>query len=56
MRLWSEGAAAPLWTFQLPNAKAEVNDVAWCPANATVFAAAAGNTLQLWDVEHSVLR
>ena len=34
----------------------EVNDAAWCPANATVFAAAAGNTLQLWDLEHSVLR
>lgn len=30
--------------------------MAWCPQRSTAFAAAAGHTLQLWDVEHSALR
>lgn len=36
-----------LWTFQLPGARAEVADAAFCPWHATAFAAAAGNTLQV---------
>ncbi|KAL4448518.1 hypothetical protein ABPG75_005737 [Micractinium tetrahymenae] len=55
VRLWSEAQPRSLWTFQLPNSKAEVADVAFCPGASTLFAAAAGNTLQLWDVERSVL-
>ena len=55
VRLWREGQPRSLWAFQPPTAKAEVADVAFCPAAATLFAAAAGNTLQLWDVERSVL-
>lgn len=55
VRLWSEGQPCSLLTFQPPNSKAEVADVAFCPAASTLFAAAAGNTLQLWDVAHSVL-
>lgn len=55
VRLWSEGQGCSLWAFQLPSSKAEVADVAFCPAAATLFAAAVGNTLQLWDVERSVL-
>lgn len=55
VRLWSEGQPRSLWTFQLPSCKAEVADVAFCPAAATLFAAAAGGSLQLWDVERSVL-
>lgn len=56
LRLWSEAQPASLWTFQLASSKQEVYDAAWCPTNATVFAATAGNTLQLWDLEHSVLK
>ena len=56
LRLWADGQPTSLWTFQVANAKNEINDVEWCPYNSTVFAAAAGNTLQLWDLEHSVLR
>ena len=55
VRLWSEAQPHSLWTFQLPTAKSEVADVAFCPGDSTLFAAAAGNTLQLWDVERSVL-
>ena len=29
--------------------------MAWCPWAAALFAAAAGNALQLWDVERSCL-
>lgn len=55
VRLWSESQPRSLWMFQLPSSRAEVADVAFCPSASTVFAAAAGNTLQLWDVERSVL-
>lgn len=55
VRLWSEGQPRSLWAFQLPHSKAEVADVAFCPGASTLFAAAAGNTLQLWDVAHSML-
>ena len=55
VRLWSEGQPHSLWTFQLAHSRAEVADVAFCPAVSTLFAAAAGNSLQLWDVERSVL-
>ena len=33
-----------------------MNDMQWCPFRSTVFVAAAGNTLQVWDLEQSVLR
>lgn len=46
VRLWREGHPRSLWTFQAPGAKGEVADVAFCPTAATMFAAAAGNTLQ----------
>jgi WD40 repeat protein len=55
VRLWSEAQPHSLWTFQLPTAQSEVSDVAFCPAASTLFAAAAGNTLQLWDIERSVM-
>lgn len=57
--LWSADTSRPLWTFAPPGPaalKAEVADVAWCPGRSTAFAAAVGNSLQLWDLEHSALR
>lgn len=47
VRLWADGQPHSLRTFQLPGAKAEVADAAFCPAAATLFAAVAGNTLQV---------
>jgi WD40 repeat protein len=55
VRLWSEAQSHSLWTFQLPTAQSEVSDEAFCPAASTLFAAATGNTLQLWDIEGSVM-
>ncbi|PRW45097.1 wd repeat-containing 78 [Chlorella sorokiniana] len=56
VRLWHEAQPRrPLATLALPGARAEVADAAFCPAAATLLAAAAGNSLQVWDVEQSVL-
>ena len=56
VKLWSTQQSRPVWSFHLSGSKAEVQDVQWCPQAATAFAAAAGNTLQLWDIEQSVLK
>lgn len=56
MRLWLESRRNSLWTFQQTHFKSDVNDIQWCPRNSTVFAAAAGNSLQLWDLEQSLLK
>jgi WD40 repeat protein len=55
VRLWSEASPHAIATFQLPTCRDEVADVAFSPASATQFAAAAGSAVQLWDVERSVL-
>lgn len=47
VRLWADDQSGSLWTFQLPGARAEVADEAWCPSQPTRFAAAVGNTLQV---------
>lgn len=48
VRLWDEAQPRrALATLQLPGATAEVADAAFCPAAATLLAAAAGNTLQV---------
>lgn len=54
-RLWQLGRRSPLLACQAGTT--EVNDVAWCPSNATAFAAVAGcGRLELWDLEVSSLR
>lgn len=48
VRLWDEAQPRrPLATLALPGARAEVADAAFCPAAATLLAAAAGNSLQV---------
>jgi len=48
VRLWHEAQPRrPLATLALPGARAEVADAAFCPAAATLLAAAAGNSLQV---------
>ena len=49
VRLWHEAQPRrPLATLALPGAWAEVADAAFCPAAATLLAAAAANSLQVW--------
>ena len=48
VRLWDEAQPRrALATLQVPGATAEVADAAFCPAAATLLAAAAGTTLQV---------
>ncbi|CAM9285758.1 unnamed protein product, partial [Phaeothamnion confervicola] len=54
-RLWELRRTAPVHTFS-SDLSDGVNDVAWSPTNATVFASVAGDgRLELWDLERSTL-
>ena len=44
-----------LLTFRAPSSHSEVNDVRWCPWQATAFATVAGSRLDIWDIAQSVL-
>ncbi len=47
LRLWQEGRENALLMFQSSNQ--EVNDVQWCPTNATVFGSVTrGGRLEVW--------
>ncbi|KAK9829743.1 hypothetical protein WJX72_007628 [[Myrmecia] bisecta] len=55
VRLWAEGKAAALLTFQSGNS--EVNDVQWCPSSSTVFGdVTGGGRLQIWDIACSTVK
>ncbi|CAG9464388.1 unnamed protein product [Pedinophyceae sp. YPF-701] len=55
IRLWREGKPEALLTFS--SGTVQINDVAWCPSNSTIFAAAtAGGSLELWDLAVSTLK
>ncbi|CAM9505909.1 unnamed protein product [Scytosiphon promiscuus] len=56
VRLWEERQTAPLHTLRSVDLWDVVNDVAWSPTCATVFASVAGDgRVQLWDLAHSTL-
>ncbi|GAX75644.1 hypothetical protein CEUSTIGMA_g3088.t1 [Chlamydomonas eustigma] len=55
LRLWQEGRESALLLFQA--ASHEINDVQWCPTNATVFGdVTSGGRLELWDFELSTVK
>ncbi|CAM9714843.1 unnamed protein product, partial [Hapterophycus canaliculatus] len=56
VRLWEERQTVPLHTLRSVDLWDVVNDVAWSPTCATVFASVAGDgRVQLWDLAHSTL-
>lgn len=58
LKLWREGKQEPLLTLHssADSVGHAVNDVAWCPYNATVLASVSQDgAVELWDLEYSVL-
>jgi len=58
LRLWREGKQEPLLTLHsgVDSAGHAINDVSWCPYNATTLASVTQDgAVELWDLDYSVL-